>query len=203
MKNKDKIGIIIIVISLILFIINFILGWYEDMLLDNLFIFQLIPEAFIVLLNIVVILVALIIKKTNKSKLSLIAIIIVIGSMFLRLVFPFRNVKTVLELYIYEEERLQIIEKVKNNEIEIDEYGNAELPKNLKKLSSDGEITIYKNDKEGQVICFWIFRGMLSGSHQLIYSSNGERLIKENETGHPIISVKNLKDNWYYVKTDY
>lgn len=203
MKNKDKVGIIIIVISLILFIINFILGWYEDMLLDNLFIFQLIPEAFIVLLNIVVILVALIIKKTSKSKLSLIAIIIVIGSMFLRLVFPFRNVKTVLELYIYEEERLQIIEKVKNNEIEIDEYGNAELPKNLKKLSSDGEITIYKNDKEGQVICFWIFRGMLSGSHQLIYSSNGEKLIKENETGHPIISVKNLKDNWYYVKTDY
>lgn len=203
MKNKDKVGIIIIVISLILFIINFILGWYEDMLLDNLFIFQLIPEAFIILLNIVVILVALIIKKTSKSKLSLIAIIIVMGSIFLRFVFPFRNVKTVLELYIYEEERLQIIEKVKNNEIEIDEYGNAELPKKLKKLSSDGEITIYKNDKEGQVICFWIFRGMLSGSHQLIYSSNGEKLIKENETGHPIISVKNLKDNWYYVKTDY
>lgn len=98
---------------------------------------------------------------------------------------------------------MQIIEKVKNNEIEIDEYGNAELPKKLKKLSSDGEITIYKNDKEGQVICFWIFRGMLSGSHQLIYSTNGEKLIKENETGHPIISVKNLKDNWYYVKTDY
>ena len=62
---------------------------------------------------------------------------------------------------------------------------------------------MYINDKEGQVICFWIFRGMLSGSHQMIYSSNGEKLIKENETGHPIISVKNLKDNWYYVKTDY
>lgn len=203
MKNKDKVGIIIIVISLILFILNFILGWYEDMLFDNLFIFQIIPEAFIILLNIVVILVTFIIKKTSKSKLSLIAIIIVIGSIFLRFVFPFRNVKTVLELYIYEEERLQIIEKVKNNEIEIDEYGNAELPKKLKKLSSGGEITIYKNDKEGQVICFWIFRGMLSGSHQLIYSTNGEKLIKENETGHPIISVKNLKDNWYYVKTDY
>jgi hypothetical protein len=32
-------------------------------------------------------------------------------------------------LYIYEEGRLYIIEKVKNNEIDIDENGNADLLK--------------------------------------------------------------------------
>ena len=44
---------------------------------------------------------------------------------------------------------------------------------------------------------------MLSGSHQLMYSSNGEKLIRENETGHPITNIKKLKNNWYYVKTNY
>lgn len=203
MKDKDGIGIIMLIVSIILFILNFLLGWYGDVLLDNLFVFQLIPEAFVFLLNIVVILVACIMRKNNKTKLTLISIIIVIISLILRFIFPFRNVKTILELYIYEEERLQIVEKVKNNEIETDENGNADLPKNLRKLSSDGEITVYQNDENGQVICFWVFRGMLSGSHQLMYSSNGEKLIRENETGHPITKIKKLKDNWYYVETDY
>ena len=203
MKDKDGIGIIMLIVSIILFILNFLLGWYGDVLLDNLFVFQLIPEAFVFLLNIVVLLVACIMRKNNKTKLTLIAIIIVIISLILRFIFPFRNVKTILELYIYEEERLQIVEKVKNNEIETDENGNADLPKNLRKLSSDGEITVYQNDENGQVICFWVFRGMLSGSHQLMYSSNGEKLIRENETGHPITKIKKLKDNWYYVDTDY
>jgi len=203
MKDKDGIGIIMLIVSLILFVLNFLLGWYRDVLLDNLFIFQLIPEAFVFLLNIVILLVASIIRKTNKSKLILIAIIIGIISAVFRFIFPFRNVKTIFELYVYEDKRLEIIEKVKNNKIEIDENGNVDLPKKLKKLSSSGEITVYQNDEDGQVICFWIFRGMLSGSHQLMYSSNGEKLIKENETGHPIINIKKLKDNWYYVKTDY
>ena len=203
MKNKNNIGIVLLIISIILFVLNFLLGWYRDVLLDNLFVFQLIPEAFVFLLNIVFIIFTCVSRKINKSKLSLIAIIIVIISLILRFIFPFRNVKTILELYIYENERLEIIEKVKNKEIETDENGNADLPKNLKKLSSDGEITVYQNDENGQVICFWIFRGLLSGSHQLMYSSGGEKLIKENETGHPIINIKKLKENWYYVDTDY
>ena len=203
MKNKDNIGIVLLIISIILFILNFLLGWYADMLLDSLFVLQLIPEVFIILLNIVFIIFACISRKINKSKLSLIAVIIVITSIIFRFIFPFRNVKAILELYIYEDERLQVIEKVKNNEIYIDENGNADLPKKLKKLSSSGEITVYQNDENGQVICFWIFRGMLSGSHQLMYSSGGEKLIKENETGHPIINIKKLKENWYYVDTDY
>ena len=48
-----------------------------------------------------------------------------------------------------------------------------------------------------------MFRGMQSGSAELIYSTGGEKIIETNETGHPIISIEKLKDNWYYVITDY
>jgi hypothetical protein len=37
----------------------------------------------------------------------------------------------------------------------------------------------------------------------LIYSTSGEELIKANESGHPIIDIKHLNNNWYYVETDY
>ena len=44
---------------------------------------------------------------------------------------------------------------------------------------------------------------MLSGSIELVYSTGGEELIRANEDGHPITSVEKLKDDWYYVVTDY
>jgi len=203
MKNKNNIGIVLLLISIILFILNFLLGWYSDNIYDSIFFIPVIFDGIIIVLNLILIKFALTFRKTNKSKLILIAIIIGIVSVVFRFIFPFRNVKIIFELQVYEDERLKIIEKVKNNEIEMDENGNVDLPKNLRKLSSSGEITVYQNDEDGQVICFWIFRGLLSGSHQLMYSSGGEKLIKENETGHPITNIKKLKDNWYYVDTDY
>ena len=38
---------------------------------------------------------------------------------------------------------------------------------------------------------------------QLMYSSGAEALIYKNETGHKITYVEKLKDNWYWVETDY
>ena len=103
----------------------------------------------------------------------------------------------------YEQDRLEIIRMVKENELVPDKLGNCIMPEEYKKLSQDGWIYIYKNDSEGQVISFWVLRGMQSGSIELIYSTGGEELIRANETGHPIISIEKLKDNWYYVVTDY
>lgn len=92
---------------------------------------------------------------------------------------------------------------IKSNELKSDEIGNVTLPNKYKKLSTSGQIFIYQNNEEGQVIGFWVFRGMLSGSIKVIYSTGGEDLIKNNEKGHPIIKIEKLKDNWYYVETDY
>jgi len=202
-KNKNITGILFLSISIIIFIITFITGWYADQILDEIFIFTLFVDGFIILFNIVFIIFSLISRKINKSKWILISAIIVFLSLMFRFFFPFRIVKTNLELYIFEDERLEIIESIKKGELIADEYGNVELPKKFKKISSSGEISVYQNDENGQVIAFWIFRGMLSGSTELYYSTGGEKLIWENETGHPIISIKKLKDNWYYVITDY
>lgn len=116
--------------------------------------------------------------------------------------FPFRTAKVNLELSLFEKYRLEVVEKVKDGELIVDSFGNSELPKGYGHLSSDGNIFVYQNDNE-QVISFWVFRGMLSGSVELIYSSGDESLIYSNERGHPIVNIDKLKDNWYLVYTDY
>ena len=44
---------------------------------------------------------------------------------------------------------------------------------------------------------------MLSGSIELIYSTDGEELIKSNKSGHPINKIEKIKDKWYLVESDY
>ncbi|MBR5093833.1 MAG: hypothetical protein IK095_01935 [Oscillospiraceae bacterium] len=83
-----------------------------------------------------------------------------------------------------------------------DGIGNIDLPMGYRRLSSDGQVFLYENDENGQVVCFWVFRGMLSGSFELIYSSGGEELIRANEKKIYVVRIEKLKENWYYVETD-
>lgn len=76
-------------------------------------------------------------------------------------------------------ERKEIINLVKNDKIEYYYKGNAKLKK-YRYVSQDGEIYVHRNNKDEQVICFWIFRGVMSGSVELVYSSKGKKLIEEN-----------------------
>lgn len=98
---------------------------------------------------------------------------------------------------------LEVVEMVKNNELE--QYNDVlyKVPDKYKKLTKDGVIAVYQNDEEGIQIGFYSFRGMQTGSCFLMYSSNGEEMIRENEDGHPIIEIDYLKGDWYYVETDY
>ncbi len=195
---------ILFIITIILFIFCFLYGWYSDYLTNLLFIF--IPIISLILFVIWIVLMIVLLLKIRKRKGILdfcsigILIIITLFSFF----FPYREIKTRVELSLFESERLEVIEMIINDElVPSDEYGNVELPSKYKKLSTSGEVSVYQNDDNGVVVCFWIFRGLQSGSIKLIYSTGGEELIRENEKGHPIISIEKLRDNWYYVITDY
>ena len=192
--------------NLILTIIEVILllfvCWYDQQLLYTLFIFTLIPK-FGVLIMYIFCLGSIVVdlKKSFSipNLISLILLIIAIVIIFL----PSNQLKAALTFNGYEAARLEVIEMVKNGDIIPDEYKNAKLPKKYKYLSSDGEIHIYQNNESGQQISFWVIRGFLSGSEELMYSSGGGELIYKNKTGHPIKSINKIKGNWYYVVTDY
>jgi len=106
----------------------------------------------------------------------------------------FRLIKAKLELPLYMKERMKIIEMVKEDHLGKNDP-NVALQKH-KYISRTGEIYVYENDEE-QVIGFWIFRGMMSGSVKVVYSSEGEKLIRQNEAD--IIQLEKLREHWYYI----
>ena len=193
----------LLITSIVVLVLSFLNSWFSDELLDSLFIFILIPNLVLFIGWIICLIFSIISLIRNKGIINVISLIIVILTAFLILFFPFRETKVRLELNLYEAERLEIIKMVEDKKLKIDEFGNVDLPYKYKKVSISGEVFVFQNDEEGKVIGFWVLRGVQSGSVQLIYSTGGEKLIRDNETGHPIISIDKLKDNWYYVITDY
>ena len=192
-----------LIIAILVFILCFLNNWYWDIILQSLFTLSIVPIIIIFLIyNIFLILTIIDIVRTKK-KSSLVALIIYIIIPIFSIFFPFRECRVNLEIWLYKKQREDIIINVKNKDYVADENGNIKLPKNLKKVSTSGEVTVYENDNDGVLICFWIMRGVLSGSVQLMYSSGDEALIYKNETGHKITYVEKLKDNWYWVETDY
>lgn len=192
-----------IILSIFAFSICFLSFWYSDTLFNRFFIFGILPLALSILILLIAFIVSIIYTVRGHSEIkNILALLITIATIVIIFVFPFRMAKVRLELPLFEKDRLKVIEMIKNDNIIADHLGNAELPTGYGKLSSDGEIHIYQNDSE-QVISFWVFRGMLSGSVELVYSSQDESLIYENESGHPIINITKLKEHWYLVRTDY
>ena len=194
---------ILLIISVIVMILSFLNSWFSDQLFDSLFIFALIPGLILFVGWIICLVLSIIKLIKDRNVFNIISFIAVFLTALLVLFFPFREVKVRLELNLYEEERLEIIKMIEDNKLEVDDLGNSKLPDKYKNVSTSGEIAVYQNNEEGIVIAFWVFRGMQSGSVQLIYSTGGEKLIRSSDIEHPIVSIDKLKDNWYYVVTDY
>lgn len=195
---------IIILAAIVLAILSFLKNWYSDQLSNFLWIGLLGLGVLLKAFYIIILILAIKTFRKEKSSTTVIALIILFITLITYVFFPFRDMKIQYELDKYEDKRMEIVNKVINKEfINIDEYGNMELPTKYKKYSTSGEITIYKNDSTGSVIGFWVFRGMVSGSTEIIYSTGEEKLIRENVTEHPVISIEKMKDKWYLVITDY
>lgn len=191
----------LLVLSIIILILTFLASWFSDCLFNYLWFLKLLIDVPLFISYCICLVLSIKqMRKNIKLIINYLPIIILGITAILIIFFPFRKVKTKVELTLYESQRNEIIKEVKDNEHYYE--GIIKLPK-YKYLSSNGEIIVYQNDEKGTVVGFWILRGMMSGDIQLIYSDGGEKLIKENETGHPIIRIDKLKDNWYYVKTDY
>lgn len=174
--------------SIIIFSLSFIYNWFADRLFNSLFMISLIIPLIIFI---------------GFIFFFIFSIFILVITVLVTFFFPFRMAKTKLELLLYKQDRNKIIEMVKNNEMKIGDNRNVELPNKYHKISSSGEITVYQNDNDGILICFWIFRGTMSSSTKLIYSNRGEELIKENAWIDEIKSITRLEEKWFYVETNY
>lgn len=194
----------LLMMSLLLLPASLITAWYTDHLVNRLFVF-FFPIHAALFVCFVVLLVKSIRRIFREKDVSACFSALVLALLAALIVFfPFRDARVKYEVNRYEADRLEIIRMIRDDQLRPrDRIGNVDLPAGYTHLSSDGEVFVYQNDPHGQVISFWVFRGLLSGSAELVYSTGGEELIRASGPGHPIRRIDKLKENWYYVQTDY
>lgn len=189
---------ILMVLVLLEFIITFLLKWFQDQIIDYLFLVSIFADVFILFSFIVLFIILNKNMSKNKSMFECFIILIYILNILVILFFPFRKIKTKLEFDLYMNDRLEIINLVKQQKSIYNDNNIFVLPNEYKKVSTSGKIIIYKNSSEDTMIGFWIFRGMMSGSVQIIYSSGGEDLIMNSNLD--IQHIAQLAENWFYVE---
>lgn len=195
----------LLLLSILLLIATFVYGWFNDQLIGVATVLIDVPF-FILLVGCCIALLVGCIKRIigQKAYINLLSIAVLALLVVIVVFFPFRKARVRTELALLEAKRLTVVEMVRSGELKSEDGSeNVILPRGYKLCSASGEVYVFQNDDRGQVIAFWVYRGMLSGSMELVYSTGGEALIRANENGHPITTVEQLKDNWYYVVTDY
>lgn len=189
--------------SILFLLISFTFFWFlDDLFYIILFIFPIPVYALIIWFNFILI-KSIINIITKKEYINFITILILIITIIINFNFPFREVKVNLEFKLYKNKREKIIEYIKKEKVFENESGKVSLPLYLKNIYSSGEIYVYQNDNNGMVIGFYIVKGIVSSeSIQLIYSSDNENLIINNDKLYRIVKIKKLDNNWYYVEID-
>ena len=193
----------LLMLSAALFIVCFLVGWYGDLLSGSPF-FLFMPLLVLLLFACFIVLLVLCTIRIVKHKayFEFVSLAVLTLLAFLTLFFPYREAKLQFDLNRCENDRIKIVEQIQSGELQSsDGIGNVVLPFGYKRLSASGEVFQYQNDENGQVIGFYIFRGLaVTGSVKLVYSSGGEELIRAN--AHYIEELTPLKEHWYYMVTD-
>jgi hypothetical protein len=159
----------------------------------------LLPIDLILLVCFIVLLILSIRRiKTEKAEYASVAVLALL--LVMAVFFPFRDVKVKLESKWYNAPRQEIVEMICSGQLQPEDgMRSISLPAGYRRISTGGEVYLRRNDKDGQVITFWVFRGVPDGSVEVVYSSGGEELIRETVYG--IERIEKLKENWFYVKT--
>ena len=96
--------------------------------------------------------------------------------------------------------REEIIEKIRNNEIEVDENGNAVITEEYHGISDNDYVHIFICNNEETVIAFLYKSGFPDESQYIVYSSNDDKLIKKHVDKSLYSYIEKIENNWYFVQ---
>ncbi len=189
----------ILIFLLIIIALNILFNWfYYEILTYKPFLSFIFRALFFA--SFIYILIFLIKKLTKRESMLLncICLVIFVAYLIFWYYFPFTFVRCKLEMNNYEKERINIINKIRNDEISSDI--TIYLPKNESKVATDGIVRVYMNNSNGVVVAFNIYYGGIFASDiEVIYSSLGIDGINNVTKNTRVKEIKKLKGNWYYV----
>ncbi len=201
-QKADSRGTFLLIVTVAYFSLSFVLNWFMDYIVGRFFIASaLIFLIMFILFDLIAIHLILLVRRGIRIRVVL-GIFIMVSSFSIFWFFPFRDMRVKAEYSLFTQKREEVIEKIVTGEL-VNDNKLMQLPFEYNYLSNDGYIYVDQNDDLGTQISFWVFRGMMSSSYMVIYASGGEDMVLQNETGHPIVSLEQLGENWFYVETEY
>lgn len=119
--------------------------------------------------------------------------------------FPFDEEKAKFDFKNNHNKYTEVINKIESGQLEnINTDGYVELDEKYKKLSITKNIKVNKINDEFTV-CFWFYKGLMigDGSSMLVYSSDGIKMIADDNYFYDIVYLKEIENNWYYIETEF
>lgn len=188
---------------IVYFILLFIFSWYEDITssMSPIFLVGFLVNLVLFFLTFIILIIKSIksiIEKKGKS-CSFISLAILLMILSLTWCDGFRFIRIKVDTILYEKDRKIIINMINDDKLLKDDYNNVKLPKEYSFLSSSGEVHVYEHNGD-ELVSFWVIRGFLSGSIEIVYSPSGEGIIRD--VIPYINSLTKLQGNWYYIETE-
>ena len=191
---KNKLILSSVIINILLFFILFFNIWFSAEIMNLITPFLVAPLwIFLIILCFYVLgyMIVACIKEVKKAKLLILLPLVTYFLLgILVLYFPYFESKLHLEHFIYENKRMDIIEKYKNDEyFDVPNY-----------ISLDGDI-ITKEFENGEfIVGFWQFKGMLSSYSVLYYTSDDSvEDVRRGASGdYEMTYAYKVAPHWYY-----
>lgn len=96
--------------------------------------------------------------------------------------------------------REELILKIKNNEIELDEYNFAKLPEEYNQVAANSKVRVLMNTEEETLIGFLYKTGFPDEEQYIYYSNQDDKFIKEQIGESNIYNIEIIMDDWYFVQ---
>ena len=97
-------------------------------------------------------------------------------------------------------QREKLIIKIRNNEIELDEYKFAKLSEEYKQVATNGRVRVLMNTEEETLIGFLYKPGFPDEDQYIYYSNKDDKFIKEQIGESNVYSIEEIIDDWYFVQ---
>ena len=97
-------------------------------------------------------------------------------------------------------QRKELIIKIKNNEIELDEYKFAKLPEEYVQVAANSKVRVLMNTEEETLIGFLYKPGFPDEDQYIYYSNKDDKFIKEQIGENNVYSIEIIMDDWYFVQ---
>lgn len=96
--------------------------------------------------------------------------------------------------------REELIMKIKDKEIELDEYKFAKLPEEYKQVATNGKIRVLINTEDETLIGFLYKSGFPDEDQYIYYSNKDSEFLKEQIGESNIYNIEIIIDDWYFVQ---